>query len=189
MEQLAPLWQPNEQECISAILGSLIEDGVLATRQKLGWPGTFLFDNGFSTNVGIDFELLGRLPDVMRMLGDFLPFFWLVEQSSWGCIPLDDRLGAGATVLCEALKDIPLRWTENGTLLLADVMTPRVVNYVRANRARLVRVITLLGPSIAYAGPAWGLRRDQYKALVCRDTLELIAPQNRWNMIYGTRML
>ncbi len=189
MEQLAPLWQPNEKECVSAILETLIEEGVLATRQKLGFSGTLLLDEGFSTNLGIDFELLLRLPDIIRMLADFFPFFWLIEQSSWVCIPFAEPPGASAPVLREALKDTHLRWAEHGTLILTDMITPPIGEYVRANSERLVRVVTLLGPSVAHACSAWAVRRDQYKALVCRDTLEIVEPHIRWNMIYGSRML
>ncbi len=189
MEQRAPLWQPNEKECVGAILESLIDEGVVATRQKLGLPGTLLLDDGFSTNLGVDVDLLLRLPDAIRMLADFFPFFWLIEQRSWVCLPLAELPDTSAPALCEALKDTPLRWAENGTLILADVMTPHVAERARLNRERLVRVVTLLGPSVAYACSAWGLRRDQYKALVCRDTLEVVEPHTRWNMIYGSRML
>lgn len=189
MEQLTPLWQPNEKECISAILENFIDDGVLATRQKLGLPGTMLLDSDFSTNIGVDFHLLHMLPEAIRMLADFFPYFWLIEQSSWACIPLSEPHSALAPVLLEVLKETTLRWAESGTLLLADVITPQVVERIKAHRERLVRVITLLGPSLSHACASWGLRRDQYKALICRDTLEIVNPQTRWSMIYGSRML
>jgi hypothetical protein len=187
MEQLAPLWLPNEKECIGAILESLIDEGVLATRQKLGLPGTLRLDENFYTNLGLDFELLLTLPDVIQMLSEFFPYFWLIEQSSWVCVPLSD--GNTAPVLLEALKGAVLRWGDAGTLIVTDTITPRVVEQIRANRDRLVRVITLLGPRVSHACTAWGLRRDQYKALVCQDTLEVVDPHVRWNMIYGSRML
>lgn len=189
MEHVTPLWQPNEQECLSAILEHLIDEGVLATRQKFGLPGTLALDEGFNTNLGVDCALLLSLPEALRMLADFLPFFWLMEQTSWKCLPMAGGDGAAAPVLQATLKEIPLRWTDAGTLLLVDVMTPQAADVIRAQGDRLARVITLLGPSVGYACSAWGLRRDQYKALVCRDTLEVVDPHVRWNMIYGSRML
>ena len=188
MEHFAPIWQPNEPECLQAILEIMIDEGVLATRQKLGYSDTMVLDNDFSTNIGLDLHRLLRLPEIMRMLSDFFPYFWLTEQSSWECIPISEHRTILPKVLLKALEEVRLRWREDGSLILADIVTPEVAALVRTHKGRLLRVITLLGPSVSYACLSWSLQPYQYKALVCQDTLTLLEPHIRWNMIYGSRI-
>ena len=61
--------------------------------------------------------------------------------------------------------------------------------YVLPTLVLAIVLATLIGPSLHHACTAWNLRPEQYKALISRDTLELLDPHVRWNMIYGSRIL
>lgn len=187
MERITPHWQPNEKECLAAILEPLIDEGVVGIRQKLGYSALCLVDENFWTNIGIDADHLLRTPDLIQMLTDFLPYFWLSDRDSWSCLTLSDEYADG--VLRELLKILELRWHDEGTLILVDTITPQMAQLIKTQRGRINRVITLVGPSLFHACTRWGLQPEQYKALISQDTLELLDPHVRWNMIYGSEMI
>lgn len=187
MERIVPCWQPNERECLAAILEPLIDEGVVATRRKLGLSALALADTNFWINVGMDFDRLLQSPELVQMLADFLPYFWLADQDSWTGLTLPEE--HSNTVLRELLKDLTLQWSHAGTLMLVDMITPQAARLIQTHQQQIQRVITLVGPSLDYACTAWGLQPEQYKALISRDTLEALDPHIRWNMIYGSQML
>jgi hypothetical protein len=187
MEKITPHWQPNEKECLAAILEPLIDEGVVAVRQKLGYSALCQVDTDFWTNIGIDAGRLLRTPDLMEMLTDFLPYFWLSDRDSWSCLALSEEFLD--SVLRELLKVLELHWHDEGTLVLVDMVTPQMAHLIKTRRERIQRVITLVGPSLFHACTAWGLQPEQYKALISRDTLEVLDPHVRWNMIYGSEAI
>jgi hypothetical protein len=189
MEQIMPLWLPNEKECLLAILENLIYEGLLATRKKLGYSPVCLVDKNFWTNVGLEFDKLLHAPDLMSMIRDFIPYFWLPDEISWSLIPLSDPGGSTNEMIEEFIKDWDVKWQEDGNVVLVEMVTPHIAQFVKDHREQIKRVITLLGPNLSHVCTNWGLQPEQYKALVSRDTLDILAPHVRWNMIYGSKIL
>lgn len=189
MERIVPQWQPNERECLHAILETMIDEGLLATRSKLGETDVVLVDVNFWMNVGLDVKRLPQQPDIMRMLVDFLPYFWLPDDRRWICRPLDVSNEAAAQALPVLWEALNLSVHPDGNLLMTDLITPALAEVITRQAHTLERIITLVGPGLHYACTTWHLRPEQYKALISWDTLAVLDPHVRWNMIYGSRLL
>lgn len=190
MTRIMPQWQPNERECLGAILETMIDEGMLATRKKLGHSMEIaLVDTDFGINFGLDLERLPRKKAIMQMMVDFLPYFWLPGETPWFCLALKDIGYTPPPVIEQLMNALTLPWRPDGNLILLDQISPWIAALIPTYQPQMQRIITLIGPSLHHACTAWNLQPDQYKALICRDTLELIDPHVRWNMIYGSRML
>lgn len=187
MERVTPLWQPNEKECLVAILEILIDESLLATRRKLGYSDVSPIDSNFWTNIGLDFDRLRQSPEPMRMISDFLPYFWIPDEGLQSFLTLPGT--SFNAVIKELVRELEPTWHDDGKIVLADSMTPELARFIQTHRPRIQRIITLLGPSLQHVCTTWQVKPDQYKALICRDTLELLDPQVRWNMLYGSRIL
>ena len=87
MERITPLWLPNEKECLLSILENLVYEGLLATREKLGYSTVCLIDTNFWTNIGLEFDRVPHEPELMGMITDFSR----ARQPSW---IMRDRLGS-----------------------------------------------------------------------------------------------
>lgn len=190
MTRSMPQWQPNERECLRAILETMIDEGVLATRKKLGHSvDVTLVDTEFGINFGLDGQRLPQKTEIMQMLVDFLPYFWLPGDTLWSCPPLKDVGYTPPPVIEHLMHALRLDWRPEGNLILLDQISPWIAALFMTYQPQVQRIITLIGPSLHYACTAWNLQPEQYKALISRDTLELLDPHVRWNMIYGSRIL
>lgn len=190
MTRIMPQWQPNERECLRAILETLIDEGLLATRKKLGFATEVaLVDTDFGINFGLDTERLSQNAEIMQMIVDFLPYFWLPGETSWACLPLADVGYTAPPVIEELLHTFALMCQPTGNVIVLDQISPWIAALIPTHQSHVQCIITLVGPSLHYACTAWNLQPEQYKALISRDTLELLDPHVRWNMIYGSRIL
>jgi len=189
MEKITPRWQPNEKECLLAILENLVYGGLLATREKLGYSSIGLVDENFWINVGLAFGKLRHDSDLMGMIADFIPYFWLPDERSRSFIPLSEPGSSPPAVIAELVRSWQAEWRQDGNAVLVEMVTPHVAQFVKDHRRQIKHVITLLGPNLHHVCTTWGLQPEQYKALVSRDTLETLDPRMRWNMIYGSPLL
>lgn len=189
MEKITPRWQPNEKECLLSILESLIYEGLLATRQKLGYSAGYQVDADFWMNIAVAYEKLRQHADLMRTIADFIPYFWLPEESSRVFVPLAEIGLTPSALIAGLVRSWQAEWRADGPTVFVEMVTPAVAQFVQARRPQLKHVITFLGPNLRHVCATWGLRPEQYNALVSRDTLDALDPHVRWNMIYGTTLL
>lgn len=189
MERIAPLWLPNEKECLLSILENLVYEGLLATREKLGYSPVCLIDRNFWTNIGLEFDRLLHEPNLMSMITDFIPYFWLRDEISWSFIALSDIHSSSNGVVETLVRTWNTEWREDGNVVFVEMITPQVAQFVKDRRKQLGRVIALLGPNLHHVCTTWELQPEQYKVLVSRDTLDALDPHVRWNMLYGSKIL
>jgi len=189
MERIMPRWLPNEKECLLSILENLIYEGLLATLEKQGYPEICLIDKDFWTNIGLEFDKLSHESELMSMITDFIPHFWLRDKVSWSFIPLSDVHISPNEAIKELVKAWNAEWREDGNVVFVGMVTPQVGQFVKDHREQIERVIALLGPNLHHVCTTWELQPEQYKVLVSRDTLDALDPHVRWNMIYGSEML
>jgi len=189
MERISPLWLPNEKECLHSILENLVYEGLLATREKLGYSPVCLIDRNFWTNIGLEFDRVCHEPNLMSMITDFIPYFWLRDKISWSFIPSSNIHISPNEIIETLARDWNAEWREDGNVVFVGMVTPQVAQFVKDHRKQIERVIALLGPNLHRVCTTWELQPEQYKVLVSRDTLDVLDPHVRWNMIYGSEML
>jgi hypothetical protein len=189
MEASVHQWQPNEKECLLAILETLIEEGLLATRQKLGYSEVALLDTNFWTNIGLDGDQLAGKPALLQMLLDFLPYFWLPADTMWQGVAFEAWNATPSPLITALATALSLPWRPDGNVVFVETMSVAVAQFIQKRSAPITQVIALLGPSQEYVATAWQWPTHQYHALISRDTLHILDPHIRWNMIYGSRML
>jgi hypothetical protein len=189
MEKITPRWLPNEKECLLSILENLVYEGLLATRQKLGYSTVCLVDTNFWTNIGLEFDRLRYNPDLMDMITDFIPYFWLNDEISWSFMPPSNIPISPIEVIEELVKNWNTEWREDGNVVFVGMVTPQIAQFVKDHRKQIERVIAFLGPNLHHVCTTWEFQPEQYKALVSRDTLSVLDPHIRWNMIYGSKIL
>ncbi len=189
MDKIIPLWLPNEKECLLSILENLIYEGLLATREKLGLSTVCLVDTNFWMNIGLEFDRLCHEADIMAIITDFIPYFWLQDDVSRTFVSSTALPIPSHEATEKLVNSWDAEWREDGNVVFVGMITPQIAQFVKARRDRITRVIALLGPNLHHVCTAWELQPEQYKVLVSRDTLDVLDPHVRWNMIYGSKML
>jgi hypothetical protein len=196
--------QPPLSPRLEHILLDLIDAGIWATRERLGYRQAIhtidhesedLQGQPYSTNLDIRFDALAeQRADLLEQIADYIASEILAGDRTVKLIgPTAFRIKKYTVAVLNRIIDrLGLDLVEHDELehhdnlvLLAGAHSPELVEFWGSHNDRIAKVITLLGTRRQHIERDLKLPAEKYYAFASWDALERIAPDRRWKMIPG----
>ena len=181
----------NQQRIIEA----LIEQGILAIRERHFMRAVHKFDDKYWTNLDIHYLQLEQSDELMNQLASFVATHYLKDDSNM-CVALDPvdfkaqpyTMGVVKKIAVRAgLRVVGIQEVKNNEklVILAAAYSESLKRFLNESSSNIYLAIIVLAPISQYLANELVLPPDRVRAIVSLDSLAKIPEAKRKIMIMG----